>query len=144
MRVPLGDRLRLVAARHLPFLKIAPPQVDRQTVMRVRPIRNPAVTYEVSEAGEATLTIPTRKDKVGRVVSTFVRLPETRAIVLDEVGTFVWNLCDGEHTIEAIVRKTGSAYRISRREVEVSVTTYLQMLVERRLVGLYQRGGKSK
>jgi len=144
MRMPLGDRLKYFAGRYLPFLKIAPPPVNRSEVFRLRPVRNTQIEWTSNSDGEALLTIPRRQDRVGKVVAFLVRMPETRAVQLDEVGSFVWGLCDGEHTVESIVRDTSAHYKMNRREVEISVTTYLQMLAERRFILLYTRGGKQQ
>lgn len=143
MRVPLTYRLRVSLGRYVPFLRVPPP-MDRQQVFRLRPVRNPVIEWETTENGEAILTIPRRKDRIGRIVGFWFRLPETRGAQLDEVGTFVWSLCDGEHSVESIVQRTCNQYKMNRREVEISVTTYLQTLAERRLIGFYERKGKSK
>ena len=143
MPVPLSLRIKAAAGRYLPFLKMGPPP-DRDLVFRLRPVRNSEIEWKTNEAGEAILTVPRRRDRMARVISFWFKVPETRGVELDEVGTFVWSLCDGENTVESIVRKTSDQYRMNRREVEVSVTTFLQMLAERRFVGWYQRGGKRK
>ncbi|HSV72913.1 MAG TPA: PqqD family protein [Chthonomonadales bacterium] len=142
MRVPLSLRFRMVAGRFLPFLRVNPP--DRQMVFTLRPMRHTAVEWDIDENGEARLRVPYRTDRVGRAVSFWFRLPEARDVQLDEVGSFVWGLCDGEHTVEGIVQKTAKHYKLNRREVEVSVTTYLQMLAQRRFIGFYQRGGRAQ
>ncbi len=143
MRVPLSQRLKYTAGRYLPFLKIARPP-DRQLVFSLRPVRNSAIEWELTADGEAMLQIPRRKDRVGRIVGFWFRLPEARAVQLDEVGSYVWGLCDGHHTVEGIVKETCKHYKMNRREVEISVTTYLQTLAERNFIGFYQRGGKTK
>ncbi|MCX6362241.1 MAG: PqqD family protein [Armatimonadetes bacterium] len=143
MRVPLGLRARMLAGKYLPFLKLGPP-TDRMVAFRLRPVRNSAIEWECDEQGEALLKVPYRKDKLGRALSFLVHLPEAKAVQLDEVGTFVWHLCDGEHTLEAIVKDMSSKYKMNRREAEMSVTTFLQMLSERRFVGFYERGGKQR
>lgn len=135
--------LRSAAGRIFPFLR-AQPAVDRQTASRLRPMRNRAIEWEVGDQGEAVLQVPRRKDRVGRFVGAWFRLPDTRTVVLDEVGTFVWGLCDGRNTVEAIVGKLLAEYKLGRRETEVSVAAYLQSLVERRLIGLYEREGRRK
>lgn len=141
--MPLTTRLRYVAGRYLPFLRIAPP-VDRGLVLTLRPVRNPAIVWETGSEGEALLQIPRRADRVGKLIGFWFPMPETRAVQLDEVGTFVWGLCDGSHTIEGIVRETGRHYMMNRREVEVSVTAYLQTLLERRFIQFYRREERAK
>lgn len=141
MRMPLSLRLRYAAGRYLPFLKIAPQAPDRSVAFRLRPVRNQLVEWETNEEGEALLKIPMRKSRRGKLLGMVFQMPQTRGVQLDEVGTFVWSLCDGNQTVEGIVKQTCKQYKMNRREVEVSVTSYLQMLAERNLIGFYQRGG---
>lgn len=144
MRLPLKTRLYYGIGRHLPFLKIRPPQIDRQAVLTLRPGRNSLLTWEKRETGETILTVP-QNQKAGlpaRLMARWLRAPAERRIELDEVGGYVWDLCDGSHTIESIVQKTGRHYKLNRREAEVSVTMFLQMLHERNFIGFYKKVGK--
>ena len=138
MRVPLMHRLKYVAGRYLPFLKIAP-TLPRHIVFQYRPVRNGAIEWETNEEGEALLKVPRRTDRVGKLVGFWFRMPEARAVQLDEVGTYVWGLCDGTNTVEGIVKHTCRQYKMNRREVEISVTRYLQMLAERNFIGFYEK-----
>ena len=140
MRVPLSLRLKYTAGKYLPFLKIQRPP-DREVVFRLRPVRNEAIQWQLSESGEATLGVPARKDRFGKLLAFWFRLPETRTVQLDEVGTFVWSLCDGTQTVDGIIRKFCKHFSMNRREVEMSVTTFLQILAERNFIAFYQRGG---
>jgi len=142
--MPLKTRLYYGIGRHLPFLKIRPPEVDRQAAMILRPGRNSALTWERQESGETVLTVP-QNEKIGRItkaMAKWLQVPNERHVELDEVGGFVWELCDGHHTIESIVQKTGRHYKMNRREAEVSVTMFLQMLHEKNFIGFYKKVGK--
>ena len=141
--MPLGSRLESLAARYLPFVR---PRVrgNREAVLRLRPVRNTAIQWQENEHGEAELTIPYRKDRLARIVAFLVHLPEARKVLLDEVGTYVWRMCDGNHTVEAIVRAMIKEYKMNRAEVEASVARYLQMLAERRFVGFHERKGAER
>jgi hypothetical protein len=151
MRLPLKSQLYYKIGRHLPFLKIRPPDVDRKQVMTLRPGKNSLITSEKKidpetkeETGETILIVP-QNDKVNRVtkmVAKWMNVPNERKIELDEVGGYVWDLCDGNHTVETIVKKTSQQYKMSRREAEVSVTMFLQMLHERSFIGFYKKTGK--
>jgi hypothetical protein len=136
--VPLSDRLEVFAARFLPFVR-RKQRGNREAVLRLLPLRNSVIEWQENAQGEAELTIPYRKDRWARVVAFVVQLPEARKVQLDEVGTFVWNLCDGQHSVEAIVRAMIKEYKMNRAEVEASVARYLQMLAERRFVGFVER-----
>ena len=142
--LPLKTRLYYTAGRYLPFLKIKPPSIDRQAALTLRPGRNASLTWEKRETGETLLTIPQNKEVglVTRKMAQLLKVPTERRVELDEVGAFVWELCDGNHTIESIVQKTGRYYKMNRREAEVSVTMFLQMLHERNFIGFYKKAGK--
>lgn len=146
---PRWERLKLKVyqgvGRYLPFLKLRPPTVDRKAAMTLRPGRNAALTYTKQETGETVLTVP-QNEKVNPLMRTMARLmrvPKERRIELDEVGGFVWELCDGNHPVESIVQKTARQYKMNRREAEVSVTMFLQMLHERNFIGFYQTDPKT-
>ena len=90
------------------------------------------------------LSIPRRADRLGKLIGVVFRVPDFKDIVLDEVGSSVWELCDGKHDMGGIIAETSKTFKLNRREAEVSVTTYIKMLAERKLVGLVQRGGRSR
>ena len=54
-----------------------------------------------------------------RMMARWLRAPTERKVELDEVGGFVWELCDGSHTVEIVVQKTSKQYKMNRREAEV-------------------------
>jgi hypothetical protein len=113
--------------------------------MVLRPGRNSLLTWERRESGETILTVP-QNPKVGpvtRAMAKWLQMPKERKVELDEVGGYVWELCDGHHTVEAIVQKTKQQYKMNRREAEVSVTMFLQMLHERRFIAFYKKTRKS-
>jgi hypothetical protein len=139
--VPRLTRLYYGIGRRLPFLKIAPPEMDRRATLMLRPGRNALLTWERQETGETILTVPAN-DKAGKLtlwLAKRLKAPSERRVELDEVGGFVWELCDGQHTVDAIVQKTGKQYRMNRREAEVSVSMFLQMLHERNFIAFYKR-----
>ena len=125
------------------------PKIERGQALAMIPMRHPLVTWERTE-NEVVLSIPLRQDRVARVVKTMIKtlkmakeLPDARKLGLDEVGSFVWELCDGRRAIDAIVQGVMREYKLTRREAEASVTMFLQTLAKRNLIGLMSPGGKS-
>jgi len=146
-----GQQALLALAARVPFLARRRPQFSREDVLAARPFRNPLIAWELRrpEGGpeelpaEAVLRIPRRQDRIGRMLNRFFEGPGHREVVLDEVGTDVWNMCDGDASVEAIIRGLSNKYKLERREVEVSLTTYLQTLAKRGFIGL-RVGGDEK
>lgn len=120
------------------------PQVSRSEVLVAIPVKNPLIEWErVARKADDTESVPTvlmkiprRKDKMGNLAAKIFRLPDFRKLELDEIGSDVWELCDGTHTVEAIIKALGDKYKMNRRQTEASVTAFLKMLAERRLVAL--------
>jgi hypothetical protein len=111
-------------------------RLTKGDVLSAHPVRNGLVGWEVNEHGEVVLQVPRRQDRFGRVLTRFFAAPEFKQIVLDEVGSEVWKLCTGQNSVDAIVRSLAKKYRLNRREVELSLSKYLQQLAGRGLIGL--------
>lgn len=133
------------------------PEVSRTIVLAALPVRNPQVEWErvrkdadeesttdedeaPAEVGTAEalvlIKVPRRKDRLGNLTAKIFRLPEFRNLELDEIGSDVWELCDGKHSVEDLTGVLVKKYRLNRRQAETSVTAYLKMLAERRLIAL--------
>ena len=112
------------------------PRVTKGEVLGAHPVRNPLVEWDVNDHGEVVLRVPRRQDRVGRILTRLFAAPEFKQVVLDEVGSDVWQLCTGANSVDAIVRALAKKYRLNRREVELSLSKYLQQLARRGLVGL--------
>lgn len=129
------------------------PTVSRAEVMASRPVRNSQVVWErvppsgiaKPDEGEAAasaradvmlLKIPRRKDKMGNVIARVFKLPDYRKLELDEIGSDVWEMCDGETTVEVLTKAVCAKWQMNRRQGETSVTAYLRMLAERRLIAV--------
>jgi len=125
------------------------PKVSRTQVLASRPVRNPLIKWDrEARAAEtppvALLRIPRRRDRFGNLVAKWFRLPEFRKLELDEIGSDVWEMCDGTNSVESLTKAICTKYGLNRRQAETSVTAYLRMLAERRLIALKaNRSGKA-
>ena len=114
---------------------------SRTMVLGARPQRHPSVLWSreqgpLADRPVVCLRVPRRSDRFGNLMAKMFRLPEHRKIELDEIGSDVWEWCDGEAGVGELSRKIGEKYRLNKRQSEASVTAYLKMLAERRLIGL--------
>lgn len=115
-------------------LKQAGGGLTRDQAMAAWPIRNPALKWRSNDEGQVAVDLPRRKDWIGGMLGFLFMVPETKPVVLDEVGSFVWNLCDGERTVNDLVTALCQEYKLNRREAEASLTQFLQMLGKRGMV----------
>ncbi|MBP6963429.1 MAG: PqqD family protein [Armatimonadetes bacterium] len=124
-----------IVSQYLPFVR-RKPVLDREKALKACPVRHPQVRFERNDDGEINLYLPRRKDRLSRALMFVLRAPPEKEIVLDEVGSDVWDLCDGVNSVEAIVTAVSKKYKITRRECETSIGAYLKTLGDRNLVGL--------
>jgi len=109
--------------------------LTREQAFDARPVRNPSLKWRLNDEDSVEVIIPRRGDRLGRALGFLFYVPQSRPVVLDEVGSRVWTLCDGERTVEEIVETLRGEYKLGRREVEVSLTEYLRTLGKRGMIG---------
>jgi hypothetical protein len=128
----------------VPFLaRWRTPRFTRAEALGSVPFRNELIEWEMREEGGgenstpvAVLRVPRRQDRWGRLLNRFFEGPSHRQVVLDELGTDVWQMCDGETSVEGLIRALARKHKLERREVEISLTTYLQTLARRGFIGI--------
>lgn len=110
-------------------------KVSREEVLKAIPLRNTAIKWEMDEKGEVSLVVP-QKDKLWvKLVSRIFMIPSKRVVVLDEVGSFVWSMCDGKNDVEKIIRGLCDRYNLTRKEAEVSLLAFFKQLGKRGFLG---------
>ncbi|MCX7600179.1 MAG: PqqD family protein [Armatimonadetes bacterium] len=110
------------------------PALSRVQATAARPIRNPALSWHETEQGCVVVTIPRRQDLVGKILAWLFMVPESRPVVLDEIGSFVWKLCDGERSFAEIAAALSREYTITSREAEVSLAEFMRRLGRRGMI----------
>lgn len=101
----------------------------------LKPIKNPYLEWIKSEKGEVIIILKAENRK-GKGLPKLFSIPKEKKVVLDKIGTFVWDRCDGKHTVEQIAQELCDKYKMMRQEAEISLSKYLQQLAERRAIGL--------
>lgn len=110
-------------------------QRNRADVLRSVPVRNTLVEWTKEETGEVSLVIPVDQKKHVRVLIRLMKLPSKRVVALDEVGSFVWERCDGSRTFERLTAELSERFQLTRREAEASLAEFLRILGRRGMLG---------
>ena len=56
--------------------------------------------------------------------------------VLNETGSGIWHLLDGENTVEDIINAISSEFNVSREEAEKDTLCFIEELIEKDMVVL--------
>jgi hypothetical protein len=57
-------------------------------------------------------------------------------IVLNETATFIWKLCDGERTINQIIREIMKEYNVSEERAKKDVLEWTERLLKEKTIEL--------
>jgi hypothetical protein len=124
----------------------APPMVFvswRRSLLGV-PVRNEAAGV-VDEGDTVRLSVALRRPRwLVPPISWIIKPRGDRAFRLDELGTEVWRLCDGERTVEQITEIFAERHRLTFHEGRVSVTAYVKELMQRGLIVVGAQGDEEK
>ncbi|MBM3459557.1 MAG: PqqD family protein [Armatimonadetes bacterium] len=139
------DRLPWIGPRR------AAARVTRAQVLEAVPFRNNQIEWELQEPeGKAEtggpvviLRVPRRQDRLGKLLLRVFEAPVHKQVVLDELGTDVWQMCDGATSVDDLIRALARKHKLERREVEVSLTAYLRTLAQRGYIGLRLAAGSA-
>jgi hypothetical protein len=93
------------------------------------------MSAEVTDEGGLRVSGKRREAWWIRLVSLVLPIPRERVFELDEVGRELWELCDGEHTLEEMIETFVDRHKLTRAEAEWSLRTYLRDLGKRGMVG---------
>ena len=115
----------------------AKPKIDRAAQLAAKPQRSPQASLERRDDGGAVVRIPVTGGWLFRAPAN-----ATRNFELDEIGLLVWDHCDGDTTLEGIVRAVAGRYRLNLREAEVATLKFLDMLAKRGLIGVAEEQNK--
>ncbi len=108
------------------------PRHDWRPMLQATPAPNAAATVERLDGGQVRLTIPRRRPAfLVPPISWIIQPSATRTVVLDGLGTQIWDLCDGQRPVEQIVEAFAAKHRLTFHESRVAATSYLRLLIER-------------
>ncbi len=115
----------------------------RMQALACTPIRNPEV--EERDTGDGILLRYPVEIKPW-FQSIFKRMSNRdsniimRRLQLDVLGSSVWQMVDGKHTVADIVKQFREIHQLGIREAELSVTGFLKDLGKRTLIAMKEGG----
>jgi hypothetical protein len=116
------------------------PTISRAEALNRIPVKNRQITENRLETGEVIIHYPvTMRPFFAGLAKRFGGQEaqiQIKKLQLDELGTLVWNLIDGERSVRQVVKMFAATHRLESREAEVSVTQFIRELGRRGLIGM--------
>ena len=105
-------------------------------LLRSIPVRNPTLTWVKDEEGRVTVLIP--RKGTSKLLKRIALLPPVKRVRFDDIGSYVWELCDGKRTVEDIIQELCKTYNLTRKEAETPLLVHLDRLRKRRIIGMLE------
>ena len=103
-----------------------------ERMLRATPVRNAAASVQRRSDDEVRISIPRRRPRYLAAPLTWIVRPKpTRTVILDRLGTQIWEGCDGKRSVEDVVDSFAQTHRLSFHESRVAVAGYIKTLIER-------------
>ncbi len=101
-------------------------KIDENYLERI-PMRHPAITWELDKSGMVTLAIE-NTGWANRIAQKLFKRPKFSYVHLDEMGTFLWPLLDGEMTITALGEQVKERFGEKAEPLYPRLAKYFQIL----------------
>ncbi|NLM13840.1 MAG: PqqD family protein [Epulopiscium sp.] len=105
-----------------------------KNVLDMIPIRNEKIHWEMKE-NQVILTI-NRDRAFDRLMHKLFKTPLKTTVELEEFGSFVWQKCDGSHTINDIANHLEEQFGEKARPVLERLVLYMKSLRENNFIHL--------
>ncbi len=119
-------------------------RLDRETSLSARPLRNPLLQWERDEKGLVLVRVPRKDTRWVKALSRAFYVPKGKTFSLDELGSFVWDLCDGKRDVRTIIQRFAERFKLTRKEAEISTLQYFRLMTRKGFVGLAVEQEKAK
>lgn len=102
-------------------------------LMEMKPQRNANITWEDSES---IVLVIERTSKIDRFVQKVFKRPKANKVKLDEVGSFVWSMCDGSNTVFDISQQMENRFGEKVNPVIERLVQYIKILRDNKFITL--------
>ncbi len=99
------------------------------------PMRNPSLGWSVDENGAVTLELQ-NKGVFNKIAQTLFKKPKVSYIHLDENGSFVWTLIDGEKSILKIGEEVKEHFGDAAEPLYPRLAQFVKILEDYKFVTL--------
>ncbi|MDI6856059.1 MAG: PqqD family protein [Candidatus Thermoplasmatota archaeon] len=103
-------------------------------IMNSIPIKQ-AVSWSL-ENGRVVIVVKKHFTKLEKFLQKYLKGPEYVKVPLDTLGSAIWLLCDGEHTIKDICDEMSKSYKEAIEPAVPRITKFLAMLLRRNFIRL--------
>ena len=107
--------------------------ISREDSLNAVPLKSPVIASE-KKNDKLLLTVEFERPRWQQFLGAEKKC--TKTFALDNIGSAVYQLCNGENTVATIIKKISQDYKISISDAEISVTTFMKTLIAKGLIAI--------
>ena len=108
------------------------------------PIHAGGIRADILDDGRISFTVLRNPKRMIRFFLGVLGVSGEKNITLDEIGTFVWQHCDGQRTVADISQCMKDEYKLTRKEAQVSVLQFIQLLMKKGILTVKMKQKKEE
>ena len=108
-----------------------------ENFLEVVPVRNPLINFTTDDNGIVTLEIE-NKGIMNRIFQKLLKKPKITYIHMEELGSFVWQIIDGESDILALGEKVKEHFGDKAEPLYERLSQYVKILKSYNFITLKQ------
>lgn len=106
-----------------------------ENFLEVVPVRNPEINFTTDDNGIVTLEIE-NKGLTNRVFQKLLKKPKITYIHMEELGSFVWQIIDGESNVLALGEKVKEKFGDKAEPLYDRLAQYIKILESYNFISL--------
>jgi len=111
-------------------------RVPYKKYMQSRPVRNEKAEWDRMSSDAIKLYLPFQKTTMMSLVGRFIDIPEERSFKFNPMGSMVWELCDGQNSVQEIKDIIVQRTRGNEKDLEKRLLKFLNKLMRNELITL--------
>lgn len=106
---------------------------EKRNFLDFRPSRNVKYQWKINKKDRVIVQV-IHGGFFSRLAQWFFRMPKRSLIELDELGSYIWNRIDGEHTVYEISQKVKEEFGEAAEPVINRVVQFFRILKRHRFI----------
>jgi hypothetical protein len=98
-----------------------------EEMLRYRPVRNGALSWSTNSEGLVEIKVPKFYSDIGKSFCKLVRKEQIFTAKMDKMGTVVWEQCDGQKTVEDILKILKEKYP-KEKDIDQRLFLFIQQM----------------
>jgi hypothetical protein len=113
-----------------------PPPHSKEEALRAVPVVNSCIETKLLAGGQVQISYPLFLSPWLTRLLPHTAFRPTRTLELDSMGTFTWNLIDGDKSVQDIADIVAKHFNFHPVEGRNAVVTFIRQLGQRGIIGL--------